>query len=385
MRIEAPKDEIVSLTSLRGIAALFVVFHHYSPILRPAVDIHGMTKFFQFGGVWVSFFFLLSGYILAEVYYERMRAGRTDTRRFLLARLIRIYPLHLFMLLVMLAVEFAKFGMEIGFDVDVGAFSDKNSLPAFIANLFLVQTWGLGLDLTWNSPAWSISVEWACYLLFPLVLGARILDRTWGAALVAIVGASYWVLQVPILQALRESGIDPNRFDALLGGFALFLLGMALHRLSHARKLPNAAVLSVVQVATFALTIYFLHVGTANWHLLPLFVLLIVTTREDRGALCAFLKLGPVYRLGVISYSVYLTHLLFAMVFSPDVGKILPFMNALRAEPLGAWASFGAALTATIVFSIFTYEFIERRVRIALTARLLGPKPARSSRASVSA
>jgi peptidoglycan/LPS O-acetylase OafA/YrhL len=371
MRIEAPKDEIVSLTSLRGIAALFVVLHHFAAILRPTVDIHDYTMFFRFGGVWVSFFFLLSGYILAEVYYERMRAGHTDTRRFLLARLIRIYPLHLFMLLMMLAVEFAKLGLESAAGVEVGAFSEKNSVAAFFANLFLVQTWGLGMDLTWNSPAWSISVEWFCYLLFPLILLTRVMDRAWSALLLAILACLYWGLESVIADAARDAGHSIARFRSLFGGVALFVLGMAMHRLTRNRRLPANALLSAVQIASFALVIYFLHVGTDNWRLLPLFILLVVTIREDRGALCTFLKLRPVYRLGVISYSIYLTHMLFLMAVSPDLDSIVPLMGDLRQSVLGVWLLFAAALAGTIVFSIFTYEWIERRPRLALGSRLL--------------
>lgn len=373
MRIEAPRDEIVSLTSLRGIAALFVVLHHYAAILQPTVDLDDHTMFFRFGGVWVSFFFLLSGYILSEVYYDRMAAGRTDTRRFLIARLIRIYPLHLFMLLVMLGAEFFKLALEVYTGADVGAFSEKNSIASFFANLFLVQTWGLGMDLTWNSPAWSISVEWFCYLLFPLVLLTRIVDRVWSAALVAMVSCLYWALEPEIVAALQAAALPIDDFRSLFSGIVLFMLGMALHRLARDFKLPADLWLSIVQIAVFVSVIYLLHVGTKNWYLLPLFVLLVLSTREDRGALCAFLKLQPVYRLGVISYSVYLTHMLFLMALSPDLDQFVPALGALRDTVLGAWLLFAAAIAATLAFSVLTYQWIELRPRKALSARFLAP------------
>jgi peptidoglycan/LPS O-acetylase OafA/YrhL len=383
MRLTPPRDEIISLTSLRGIAALFVVFHHYAVILTPTVNIHAHTMFFRFGGVWVSFFFLLSGYILAVVYYERMRAGTADRKRFLLARLIRIYPLHLFMLLVMLAAEIAKLILEQSAGLSVGAFSEKNSPAAFFANLFLVQTWGLDMDLTWNSPAWSISVEWFCYLLFPLILLTRLLDRRIGALIVAVVCFLLWVYDRELLTWLAAKGFPSERFTSLFGGIVLFTFGMALQRLTRGWRLPNDTVLSLVQVATFAAVIYFLHVGTTNWHLLPLFTLLVLTTREDRGALAAVLKWAPIYRLGVISYSVYLTHMLFLMALSRDLDAVIPLLGELRLSVAGVWAMFFAALLATLVFSSFTYEYVERRARNHLSARWLSqPAFRRAGRAA---
>ena len=58
------------------------------------------------GYLWVEFFFVLSGFILTHVYWPRLKdcCGANGYVAFLRARLIRLYPLHLFMLLLMLAM-----------------------------------------------------------------------------------------------------------------------------------------------------------------------------------------------------------------------------------------------------------------------------------------
>ena len=82
---------INTLTSLRILFAL-MVFGAHCYVLDPSFDTH----FFKEGFVGVSFFFILSGFIIAYNYEEKLLETTTTKRTFWVARIARIYPLHLY-------------------------------------------------------------------------------------------------------------------------------------------------------------------------------------------------------------------------------------------------------------------------------------------------
>ncbi len=155
---------IHALTGLRFLAAAAVFIYHVDGYLTVA------SHRFPLGATAVSFFFVLSGYILTYVYYDRLREQPmwgSDTRRFLVTRWARLWPLHLTCLV--LALVLAPFS---GFAVDWNA---RNSVPSFVANLLMIQSW-IPVHrwfLDFNSVSWSISTEMFFYLTFPFLLAAR--------------------------------------------------------------------------------------------------------------------------------------------------------------------------------------------------------------------
>ena len=154
----APRNEkLHSLTGLRFIAAFLVVLCHVGINLLPNVardQIFVLHVFYGFGSVGVSFFFILSGFVLTWV------ARETDTvPQFWRRRFFKIYPNHLVTLLaaVLLAVTAAQ------------ALSTRDTL----ATMFLVHAWipdqSLLFNLWSNTPSWSLSCELLFYLAFPFV------------------------------------------------------------------------------------------------------------------------------------------------------------------------------------------------------------------------
>src|SRR5215207_8407687 len=134
------------LTSLRFIAAGLIVLHH----LRGAFGIpHDFCGSFALDNG-VSFFFVLSGFILTYVYSVR---PRLEKRRFLLARLARLWPAHLAAFAVCLALTWE------------GTRSQFTPFKLF-ANLTLLHAW-IPLreyNLSFVGPSWSISTEFGFYL-----------------------------------------------------------------------------------------------------------------------------------------------------------------------------------------------------------------------------
>ncbi len=152
------------LTGLRFLAALAVFVYH----ARILVD--ARVHPFPLGPAAVSFFFVLSGYILTWVYHERLRGQPLlggQVRRFLVTRWGRLWPLHASCLILCITLSpYFRFS---------NAWTGTNSWPSLGANLLLVHSWFPVRTwfLDFNSVSWSISTEMFFYLTFPLLLACR--------------------------------------------------------------------------------------------------------------------------------------------------------------------------------------------------------------------
>src|ERR1041384_1778474 len=156
------KKIFVALTSMRGIAALMVAFYHLRYGFVPVPDFNLFIFQFRFGEkgyLWVDFFFILSGFILAHRYSDACeRLNGRVYFNFLWHRFARIWPLHAVTLCAAILYLVLKNG--VGFV----------KLDAIAANAFLVHGWGHLYQPSFDFPSWSLSSEWGAYLLLPLLL-----------------------------------------------------------------------------------------------------------------------------------------------------------------------------------------------------------------------
>ena len=168
MRSGEIKGEIKALTGLRIVAAVWVVLFHFRPMLSDiSPDLReNLSPILNCGAQGVDLFFILSGFVLAWNYLDRM--GRSWSTRemlhFLWLRLARVYPvylvtLHLAALLVILSLHVGHVPLP-----------EVSSLTAisYVRQVLLVQLWFEPFfdGTSWDGPAWSISAEWLAYLLF---------------------------------------------------------------------------------------------------------------------------------------------------------------------------------------------------------------------------
>lgn len=159
------------LTAARFFAAAWVVFHHigYGPVPGGESISSAIQRFTEAGATGVKFFFILSGFILAHVY-----GGKTAIpfKGFLLARLARIYPMHLFALVV--AIPQLLLGVREHLANHAGWVGGVIAGGKSAMVVGLVQAWTPGSALFWNGVSWSLSAELFFYALFPFViLGMR--------------------------------------------------------------------------------------------------------------------------------------------------------------------------------------------------------------------
>lgn len=279
-----------ALDALRGVAALGVAWYHIPALTGPgATAWHGQLRLF------VDFFFVLSGFVIASAYGERLRAG-FPLPRFMLLRLGRLYPVHFAMVLLYLAAELAATMLPLGMGREpFGGARDPAMLPA---SLLLIQAFVYpGVD-TWNVQSWSISVELWLYLL------AGLLFRLAGARATGIFAA----LALAAIAMLAWGADQTYGWVARgLAGFGIGTVAWALHgRIGPRRSTPWAAAV-LEGVALLALVTPLVLAPSPGFADLLFAVAVLVFAREA-GPLSRLLVLRPFAVLGAISYSLYMVH-----------------------------------------------------------------------------
>ncbi|RJF90692.1 acyltransferase family protein [Sphingomonas cavernae] len=345
-----------SLTGIRGLAAWFVVFYHvrsgmggYAPEAVMAVLAKGYLA--------VDLFFMLSGFVLWLNYADAMRdRALSAAPRFYWRRIARVWPLHIVILAGLVAFALALIATHRADDTAY----PLAELPLHIA---MLQNWGLTDTLSWNHPAWSISCEFAAYLLFP-VLAWSVDWRKAGsitliAAIVALAGLAWRVIDTPGL------GDDIPRLG-LWRCLIEFTMGTMLCALwqrwrGDRRAAPIAAGALAIAIAGWT-------AGLAETFIVPLMLAALL-------ALLAFgddarrnpLRARPFVWLGEISYATYLAHfplfILFKLAFVEDPARIAPALLALY-------------LSLVLLASALLYRWVEKPAQRALNHLASGTRSA---------
>ena len=353
--------EIRALTGIRGIAALVVFLVHTRDTLATrGISIHLNTlveRLFFMSGRQVDIFFVLSGFVLALIYrdwFARGLTGRTY-RQFLQRRFARIYPLHAFILLMIICLVVVAHFSHAQTMNGLERFTFA-SLPAYFT---LTQAWGFLGDDTgqWNPPSWSVSIEALAYLVFPLymLLTAKFeKSRPWLLfVIVAVCGF--------LLNATTPWGL--TGYAGIARGLSEFTLGCAT------AGFYGSGVAHRLQT----------HLG--SWMALAALALCFALT-PDTGFVVGFVAAplllalcgdNPVARLfdnkyvfflGEISYSIYLGHFLFSTISYRLIS--VPWMQS-GLLPLVLGATFIVAFV--LAAATLTYYLIERPGRDLLRGR----------------
>jgi len=371
MNVNPARPLLPALTSLRFFAALHVLlFHIYAMQIMTGSGFY--RSFASVGYVGVSFFFVLSGFILVYTY-----AGRETTPvKFWQARFARIYPAYLFSLVVTFPFFLFICIQLKNMDIPMFAFQQAHMFQAMGLVLGLLQSWIPLAALSWNAPAWSLSVEAFFYVLFPFLLAPMLAQKSRRLALILIGG---WVVSCAICigyVVVKPDGLA-SVSDATLGAKCLnvvkffplvrlpeFLMGMALGviflREPIARKrgtaLILAGVLALVVVIALSPRIPYpvLHDGL----LAPAYAAVIYGAALNPAWL-RVLESKFFILLGESSYSFYLLHSFLVSVYFMPMGKLRP--TGIIGTTIG--------FLLPIVVSILVFKFIETPAR-----RWLKPK-----------
>jgi peptidoglycan/LPS O-acetylase OafA/YrhL len=336
------------LTALRFMAALWVALYTFWPNL----DVGFLPNLAAKGYLGVELFFVLSGFILSHVYLHAFAEKRFSYRGFLWARIARVYPLHVFTLLGVMALGLAA--VAVGLSIDASILSWK-SLPA---HLLMLHAWGFAGEAGWNHPSWSISAEWFAYLAFPLFALAAwpMRKRPW----VATAGTAVFLMGL-YAAFERLAGFPLTEATFRWGALRIvpcFAYGCALYLVYRRAPLPHAGLLALSAAVVMGASASVLAWDAVTVLAAGLLILALASVPDGKAG---WLGSKPAVYLGEISYSVY-------MVCAP--WQILAVNLAARAtgaedKRLHVLVWLGIIL-GLIAAAAATYHLIERPARKAL-------------------
>ncbi|MEE4494047.1 acyltransferase family protein [Streptomyces sp. BE230] len=347
--------KLPSLTGLRFFAALMVFFFHSSlmdsPIppnnpINPFAD-HGIadayeTLFSKAGYLGVSFFFVLSGFVLAWA----AKPGERTTA-FLRRRLLKIFPNHL----VVAAVSLVLF-----------AGAAISSVGDWLPNLLLIHTFfpQPGINLSISPPSWSLGSELLFYMLFPLLIVPirKIAEKrlwTWsGLMILGMVGVQ--LITQFLIPATPKSAITPISDMQFWFGYLFppgrvfeFVLGILLARIVASGRWPRAIGMRVSLVLTVigygaALLLPFQY-GFVVATIIPVSALVCSVAAADVAGRETRLKGRVMQFLGEVSFGFYLVQGVTIFYLRSLLGEstysvpaaILLIIGFLAASLLGGW------------------------------------------------
>lgn len=331
-----------SLTGLKGLFCLVIVFFHTLPD-TDLIRMIAMTSLIQnYGGTLGNyFFFLSSGVLIATRYRERIFSGTVTFQDFLAKRLCKLYPLYLISNLAALVLEVWQFGWS-GINIKKIVFT------------VLLQCGG-GLETThpYNGPAWFISALFVCYLVY-FFIACHAKNTTQYYCMVA--AGIIWGYS-----NLDGSGIIPMAFARQGESFFCFFIGCVLAEIyprirREYHKWLEPASLFCILAAGFLMLRYGVEIISGDSRvafacfLLPL---MLYFALYNRGAIM-LLTSRPIQYLGKISFSVYLWHYV-VYVFYHHLYQI--FTGSRNLGNL----SYLLYLGLMLVVSILSHLFIEKR------------------------
>lgn len=297
-------ERYIALDSWRGLCALAVALFHF-----PVAGLVRDSEVIRHSYLFVDFFFVLSGFIIAKTQAQRPDAFWP----FLVKRFGRIWPLHMAFLFAFVAV--AVLQGDLGRD-------ERHSLGAIFTNSLMIHAWGMHRDLTWNDPSWSVSVEWFLYLAFAalaFVPGRRFVY----AGLIAVgIGALFF---------FAPSGMGSTFDFGIYRGLAGFFMGALIARA------PLRPLGTFSELAATLCVFVFVASGRTPFIAPFVFGAAVWVFAGSRGLLTRWLEAKPFVWLGERSYTTYICHaMVVAMVWT--VGQKLGWPKhggRLQAGPLG--------------------------------------------------
>jgi len=296
------KERFLVLDTFRGIVAICVVIYHLN-----IVSSIGEIDFFKNSHIFVEFFFILSGFVLEHSYGYK---ENLNFKVYVLQRTFRLLPLHLFMLAILVLLEGGKFIAYNNFHLGFNnlPFSGDNGVEQIIPNVFLLQAW-FAAPLSFNSPAWSISVEYYIYMFFFLSL---ILFKKFKKEKYFIIAIFFFYLNYIDFEYVN---------DYVIRGISCFFYGAFLYTIyksigiqDRSYQSNNIKVISFFWNSLESILLFMVGIviNTSFAHkeiLAPVFFGIVVLVFSfERGYFSTLLKIKALKKVGLLSYSIYMTH-----------------------------------------------------------------------------
>jgi peptidoglycan/LPS O-acetylase OafA/YrhL len=283
----------------------------------------------------------------------------------------RIYPVHLVILSVMVAMELLLMTTDLRFFTDRQPFRDARSVDALVSNLLMLHSFGVHDRLTWNAPSWSIAAEMWTYLVFALTFATLGRNARLPFLMLGVAALIFLILYSPHhLNTTYQYGF----LRAVFG----FSLGVGIQYLYERGHRPGG---SLLEIAIVALSILFVWLAGESWFSFVgpfLFALAVWVFASERGVISSGLRGKSMMLLGTVSYSLYMVH---AFV-QARLGELIQMhggwigasldktqtspefsVEAIVAPPLVGDALTLVMLAMVIGLSVLSYRWIEHPCR----------------------
>lgn len=369
MTTAASSNRYEVLDSWRGICALLVALLHFAAYSH----LTGLN-FFANAYLFVDFFFVLSGFVIAANYQTRLANG-FGLARFMILRFGRLYPLYFVTLMAFVGFELLQmFVPALGAMGASAPFSaPRQSIDTIFANVFLMQSFGTFDFLTWNTPGWSIATEFWTYLVFALVVCIAPQHSN-------KIMMGFLAVGIASLLLLSKHGMNTTYDFGMvrcISGFAAGVVAFGIWQNYLARvRLPlvHGTGFEIICIIATALFVSVAGQGPVSVFAPIMFAIAVLVFAAESGWVSRALKCKPFLWLGTLSYSIYMVHLFVEMQLL-NLGKLLQAklgMNVLivsqhegvETKLLGATAWQGdlwivAMLVLVVGISALSYKLVE--------------------------
>jgi peptidoglycan/LPS O-acetylase OafA/YrhL len=348
---------VAALTRLRLLFIGWVVIYHLELALGALRGVPVAEAVIRKGWLGVDGFFLLSGFALWLGYHRRPPSGLRGYAWFLGRRLAKLYPLHALALLALAALVglAALTGLRVN---DPARFGMRD----FWLQALLINGWETTDVLAWNYSSWALSVEWAGYLAFPLLLAAVL-----AAPRAVLLAVPPLALAALLALGARDprAGLNLTVHLGLLRFAFEFVLGLALGRLCVDSWRPGAAARAALGIAGLCVP-GGIALGMDAVTVAGLVALIAgLYWREVARPAPAAPPHDLAFRLGEASYGVYL-----CWIFVEAALVLL--LRVIDPSPPARLALMGAALGVNLAAGWLAWRLVEVPAQRWLLARMGG-------------
>jgi peptidoglycan/LPS O-acetylase OafA/YrhL len=331
------------IDGLRAIAVLFVLFFHAD------------LKLFPSGFIGVDIFFVISGFLITHIIHDSLQNNRFSLIEFYNRRLWRLQPV---LICLIVCTVFLTLFFYLPEDL-ILYFKSARKTSLFISNTFFGRiTKGYFAPNNNQLPllhTWSLSIEWQCYLLFPLVMYAlyRIFNKRHLAKII------YFLTLLFFAVTLFFSSKDPAKtyyhlssriFEFLIGSCIVFAPKHFSFNKYFLEFINSAALLFLFYLAMSA----DVSAGFPNWYAFILCgaagILIASGHNNPKSMLTQLLSVKPLVWIGLLSYSLYIWHWpVFVLI------RYLGFEETTLVLLV--------AFSLTFIMAFFSWRFIEKSTR----------------------
>jgi|688.fasta_scaffold309053_2 peptidoglycan/LPS O-acetylase OafA/YrhL len=316
-------------------------------------------------GLFVQLFFTLSGFVIAYNYHDNLKNIKMFFE-FIIKRLRRLYPLHLFFLLSFLILEIVKYILTTKFNFQSNNLPfEYNNLKNFLLNILFIQHFAT--EYNFNAPSWSISVEIMLYITFGLIL--LIFKNKF---LLTCLYFLYIIFFIIFLSSHYGKSLSISAFYSGLYSFSIGYLFFYLYKMNHSFQYKNVCLDLVfyILLLLFLLEIFYLEIIKYKYFYSIIFGFIFFYSCFLKKNFFLFKILFNSFFifLGKISYSIYMSHVTIFFLFDNFLKHILKHETKIVESNLVLNLNSFEANSYTILiyilvifFSSFTYKFIEMK------------------------